>query len=350
MLDAERKRGCGAFAESQVAGDNDYGNAALRDGCAHGDAQYPRHLLRLRDQLTVMAAILEEMVGTRLLKVAASDLVAWNLRCDRKDRHTIAVAIEQAIDEMKVAGTATARTDGKFSGKVGFSAGSERRYFFMSCVQPFDLALAANHIGETVQAVADDAVNSFYACIHQSLDEDVGYSFCHVSPPPVKPSHVLRYRARHKDRLAISIIASRPPMGRPGTFRGSAHGKRWWPTGSGADSTPEWLSEYQPHLNRLLGNLAQAHQDPALHLYGRQTGMYGPPPCRKRKVRLTSWSAQMYTAFVGAVAPSQYGMAALFSTSVMQSHRTSSRCGFGERRVRPLCHLIVLANALTIAI
>jgi hypothetical protein len=29
------------------------------------------------------------------------------------------------------------------------------------------------------------------------------------------------------------------------------------------------------------------------------TGMYGPPLCRKRKMRVTGWSAQMYTAFVG---------------------------------------------------
>ena len=30
------------------------------------------------------------------------------------------------------------------------------------------------------------------------------------------------------------------------------------------------------------------------------TGMYGPPPCRKRKMKLTGWSAQMYSAFNGA--------------------------------------------------
>ena len=30
-----------------------------------------------------------------------------------------------------------------------------------------------------------------------------------------------------------------------------------------------------------------------------QTGMYGPPPCRKRKMNVTGWSAQMYSAFVG---------------------------------------------------
>jgi hypothetical protein len=31
-----------------------------------------------------------------------------------------------------------------------------------------------------------------------------------------------------------------------------------------------------------------------------QTGMYGPLPCRKRKMKVTGWSAQMYSAFIGA--------------------------------------------------
>ena len=34
-----------------------------------------------------------------------------------------------------------------------------------------------------------------------------------------------------------------------------------------------------------------------LVLYYRQYGMYGPPPCRKRKVKMTVWSAQMYPVF-----------------------------------------------------
>src|SRR5260370_31192261 len=36
--------------------------------------------------------------------------------------------------------------------------------------------------------------------------------------------------------------------------------------------------------------------------------MYGPPLCRKRKMRVTGWSAQMYTAFVGAKTPGLDGM------------------------------------------
>ncbi len=33
------------------------------------------------------------------------------------------------------------------------------------------------------------------------------------------------------------------------------------------------------------------------HRVERQYGMYGPPPCRKRKVKMTVWSAQMYPVF-----------------------------------------------------
>jgi hypothetical protein len=37
--------------------------------------------------------------------------------------------------------------------------------------------------------------------------------------------------------------------------------------------------------------------------------MYGPPLFRKRKMKMTTWSAQMYSAFVGELpAPGHDGM------------------------------------------
>ncbi len=57
-------------------------------------------------------------------------------------------------------------------------------------------------------------------------------------------------------------------------------------------------------------------------------GMYGPPPCRKRKVRVTGWSAQMYSAFVGAVAPGQDGMRRALFPLVMQPERLLPVTGF----------------------
>jgi hypothetical protein len=36
---------------------------------------------------------------------------------------------------------------------------------------------------------------------------------------------------------------------------------------------------------------------PGFWLCGRPYGMYGPPPCCKRKVKIAGWSAQMYPVF-----------------------------------------------------
>jgi hypothetical protein len=47
--------------------------------------------------------------------------------------------------------------------------------------------------------------------------------------------------------------------------------------------------------------------------------MYGPPPCRKRKVRVAGWSAQMYTAFVGEFLLAMMECAALSSFLNSQS-------------------------------
>jgi hypothetical protein len=69
--------------------------------------------------------------------------------------------------------------------------------------------------------------------------------------------------------------------------------------------------------------------------------MYGPPPCLQAKSENDGWSAQMYSALVGVKTPGRDGMrCALFPISYAVS-KTSAEFGFWERRVRPLCHLLV---------
>ena len=49
--------------------------------------------------------------------------------------------------------------------------------------------------------------------------------------------------------------------------------------------------------------------------------MYGPPLCRKRKMKVTGWSAQMYSAFVEHKAPGLDGMRCalvLFSNAALE--------------------------------
>ena len=55
------------------------------------------------------------------------------------DRHAGAVAIEQPVDEMQVAGTTAARTHGKLPRKVRFGAGCKRCPLFVANMDPLDL-------------------------------------------------------------------------------------------------------------------------------------------------------------------------------------------------------------------
>src|SRR5437870_10587070 len=78
-----------------------------------------------------------------------------------------------------------------------------------------------------------------------------------------------------------------------------------------------------------------------------QTGMYGPPLCRKRKMRVTGWSVgRLVCADVYALGWSTELLALMecaepSSYLGTQSRKTFPVCRFRERRVRPLSHLMV---------
>ena len=113
------------------------------------------------------------------LKIGCTDLRGWNVRGDRQHRHARAMAIEQAVDEMEVAWSATSGADGDFSGQMGFRAGGEGRDLFMPDVNPLDLSLAANRIGEAVQAVTDNAVDALDPCCGKRFGELICNCACH---------------------------------------------------------------------------------------------------------------------------------------------------------------------------
>ena len=71
-----------------------------------------------------------------------------------------AVTVEQAIDEVQIARPAAARADGELTRQMRFGARREGGYLLVPDVEPLDLALSANRIGQPVEAVADDAVNA----------------------------------------------------------------------------------------------------------------------------------------------------------------------------------------------
>src|SRR5207245_6546234 len=119
-----------------------------------------RHLVGARDELAIMAAFLEQDLRMGFLEVGRADLPRGDVRGDREHRHARTMAIEQAVDEMQIARPTAPGADGEFAGQMRFRAGSEGGDLLVSDVDPFDLSLAANGIGEAVQAVTDDSVDA----------------------------------------------------------------------------------------------------------------------------------------------------------------------------------------------
>ena len=149
-----------AGLERHVAGQHDHSNSAARDCGSHRGLQRTRHLGRSRDQLTVVAASLEQKFGMRLLEIIGTDLGAWNMCRNCENRNGAPMAIEEPVDEMKVTGTATPGADCQLAGDVRIGARGEGRHFLVADVNPLDGLLSAYLVDYPVERIADYSVNS----------------------------------------------------------------------------------------------------------------------------------------------------------------------------------------------
>jgi hypothetical protein len=88
------------------------------------------------------------------------------------------VAIKQAIDEVQIARYAAARADRKISREMCLRTRRKGRHFLVPDMNPFDLALTAKRIRQTIEAIADDAIDTLDAgrCEHfRKLIRDCSY-------------------------------------------------------------------------------------------------------------------------------------------------------------------------------
>ena len=98
-----------------------------------------------------------------LLKIAGPDLSRRDPRGYSEHRDSGSVAIKKAVDQMQVAGSATAGTDRELASKVRLCTRRKGSNLLVPDMHPLNLTLAANGIGDAVQAIADDAVDPLYA-------------------------------------------------------------------------------------------------------------------------------------------------------------------------------------------
>src|SRR3984957_4962834 len=110
-----------------IAGNCNDCNTAFGDGSLHGNLEHARHLLRLRHQFTVMAALREEMLGIGLLKISAANFPARNLCGNSEDWNAAALTVVEAIDQMHIPGATTSGTYRQLASEMSLGAGGERR-------------------------------------------------------------------------------------------------------------------------------------------------------------------------------------------------------------------------------
>src|SRR5262249_26853649 len=135
------------------------------------------------DQLAKMAALPEQLLRVRLLEIAGADFRRRDLGGDGQHRHARAVAVEQAVDEMEIARPAAAGADRELTREMGLGTGCKGCAFLVPDMNPFDLALTAQRVGQPVETVTDDPVNAFNSRGGENLGELIRDPLCHRSFP-----------------------------------------------------------------------------------------------------------------------------------------------------------------------
>src|SRR4029077_15278030 len=110
-----------------IAGNGNDSNTAFGNGSLHGNLEHARHLLWLRHQFAVMAALREEMFGISLLKISAANFPARNLCGNSEDGNAAALTVVKAINQMHIPRATASGTYRQLASKMGLGAGGESR-------------------------------------------------------------------------------------------------------------------------------------------------------------------------------------------------------------------------------
>src|SRR5512132_3018846 len=116
----------------------------------------------------------------------------WRLfgldRSDAEHGPTRAVAVEHAIDEVQAARPAAPRARREIARQMRLGTGRERGDLLVPDVNPRDLPLPADGVGQPVQAVADDSVDPLDTRSGEGFRELVSQGPSHDTSPRAKPA------------------------------------------------------------------------------------------------------------------------------------------------------------------
>src|SRR5258705_955251 len=111
------------------------------------------------NQLDIVAAIPEQVFRMRRLEIIDADFAAGDVGSDCQNRHAIALAVEQAVDQVKVSWAAAPGAHSEVSGKMSFGARGKSRGLFVPHVNPVDRLSPPQRVCNAVERGSDDSVD-----------------------------------------------------------------------------------------------------------------------------------------------------------------------------------------------
>jgi hypothetical protein len=126
-----------------------------------------------------VAALREEMFRVGLLEVPAANFIAGDLRRDGQDRNPVSVTVVESVDQVQISGTATAGANRQPAREMGIRTRGKGCRFLMPQMNPIQLFGGSNRIGNAVERVAGNTVNSPDSRSGQNVHQQVCHSFRH---------------------------------------------------------------------------------------------------------------------------------------------------------------------------
>jgi hypothetical protein len=126
-------------------------DSTIADCLPDGDLQSAGHLVGSRNQLAIVAALFEQTLRMGFLEISGANLTRWDLRGNAKHWYPRAMAVEQPVDEVQIAGPAAASANGEFTGQMRFGAGREGCDLLVADVDPLNLGLSSQSVGKPVE-------------------------------------------------------------------------------------------------------------------------------------------------------------------------------------------------------
>jgi hypothetical protein len=89
----------------------------------------------------------------------------------------VAVTVVQSVDQMQISRTAASGTNRQRSGEVGFCSSGEGRRFLMAQMDPIQFSGRADRVGNAVERVAGNSIDSLDSCFRENIHQQVRYFF-----------------------------------------------------------------------------------------------------------------------------------------------------------------------------